>query len=197
MFGNEVCLVNGEGSINKTAGYAAREMFQDAMEDGIGRYKLSSAYRSIIYQDKLWKKRKQEDPSYGADPYSEPVKVMPGKMSEHTTGLALDILAEAYETANDEYGETAEGKWLAENCTRFGFILRFEKDKEDITGIIYEPWHFRFVGRYHATRMAELDMCLEEYIEFLNEEGYFEDPESVHNPANMEIDPETHLIIEQ
>lgn len=164
MFGNEVCLVNGEGSINKTAGYAAREMFQDAMEDGIGRYKLSSAYRSIIYQDKLWKKRKQEDPSYGADPYSEPVKVMPGKMSEHTTGLALDILAEAYETANDEYGETAEGKWLAENAHKYGFIMRYPKGKEHITGVIYEPWHYRYVGVEAATEIYERGLCLEEYL---------------------------------
>ena len=118
--------------------------------------------------------------------------------SEHQTGLVVDIIDTAYNLDLLEgFKDTEAGKWLAENCTRFGFILRFEKDKEDITGIIYEPWHFRFVGRYHATRMAELDMCLEEYIEFLNEEGYFEDPESVHNPANMEIDPETHLIVEQ
>ncbi len=116
--------------------------------------------------------------------------------SEHQTGLAVDIIDTAYNLDLLEgFKDTEAGKWLAENCTRFGFILRFEQEKEDVTGIIYEPWHFRFVGRYHATRMAELDMCLEEYIEFLNEEGYFDDPESVHNPANMQIDPETNLIV--
>jgi len=73
--------------------------------------------------------------------------------------------------------------------------LRFEKEKQDITGIIYEPWHFRYVGRYHATRMTEMGLCLEEYIELLTEEGYFEDADSVHNPANMEIDEETFLIL--
>ena len=55
----------------------------------------------------------------------------------------------------------------------FGFILRFPEDKQDVTGIIYEPWHFRYVGRYHATRMHELNMCLEEYIDYLTENDYF------------------------
>lgn len=118
--------------------------------------------------------------------------------SEHQTGLVVDVIDTVYNLDLLEgFKNTEAGKWLAENCTRFGFILRFEKEKEDITGIIYEPWHFRYVGRYHATRMAELDMCLEEYIEFLTEEGYFDDPTSVHNPANMQIDPETYLIVDE
>ncbi len=118
--------------------------------------------------------------------------------SEHQTGLTVDIadLTKSSAILEEPFKDTVAGKWLAENCTRFGFVLRFEKDKEDITGIIYEPWHFRYVGRYHATRMTELDMCLEEYVEFLTEEGYFDDPESVHNPANMKIDLETFLITE-
>jgi len=58
-------------------------------------------------------------------------------------------------------------KWLAENCHKFGFILRYPKDKTGITGISFEPWHFRYVGRYHATKMYELDMCLEEYWAYL------------------------------
>ncbi len=119
--------------------------------------------------------------------------------SEHQTGLTVDIadLTKSNAILEEPFKDTAAGKWLAENCTRFGFVLRFEKDKEDITGIIYEPWHFRYVGRYHATRMTELDMCLEEYVEFLTEEGYFDDPDSVHNPANMEVDPDTFLIVER
>ncbi|MBE6607766.1 MAG: hypothetical protein E7633_04360 [Ruminococcaceae bacterium] len=116
--------------------------------------------------------------------------------SEHQTGLAVDIIDTAYNLDLLEgFKDTEAGKWLAENCARFGFVLRFEEEKEDVTGIIYEPWHFRYVGRYHATRMTELDMCLEEYIEFLTEEGYFDDPTSVHNPANMTVDPETYLIV--
>lgn len=118
--------------------------------------------------------------------------------SEHQTGLAVDVIDGKYSyDLLEGFKNTEAGKWLAENCARFGFILRFEKEKQDITGIIYEPWHFRYVGRYHATRMTELGMCLEEYVEFLTEEGYFDDPGSVHNPANMEIDSETYLIADK
>ena len=98
--------------------------------------------------------------------------------SEHQSTLVFDVIVTTYPSRFNsliqEFGETEAGIWLAENCYKFGFILRFPEDKEDITGIIYEPWHFRFVGRYHATRMHELGMCLEEYIVYLDDNGYFE-----------------------
>ena len=94
--------------------------------------------------------------------------------SEHQTGLCLDMhnLRTAERELAVTFGENDAGKWLAENCYKFGYILRYEADKTDITGIAYESWHFRYVGRYHATRMHELDMCLEEYTEYLNEMEY-------------------------
>lgn len=95
--------------------------------------------------------------------------------SDHQTGLVVDLvqtsLPNKYLHLIQEFGETDAGKWLEENCTRFGFILRFPKDKEDITGIIYEPWHFRFVGKNHAEKMRDLGMCLEEYTEYLSEQS--------------------------
>lgn len=98
--------------------------------------------------------------------------------SDHQTGLAVDIVQTSlpwqYQSLIQEFGETEAGKWLAENCWKFGFVLRFPADKEEITGIIYEPWHFRYVGRTHAEQMHELNMCLEEYIEYLDSVGYFE-----------------------
>lgn len=98
--------------------------------------------------------------------------------SEHQSTLTFDVVVTTYPSKYDaliqEFGDTEAGKWLEENCYKFGFILRFPEDKEDITGIIYEPWHFRYVGRYHASRMHELDMCLEEYIEYLEENEYFD-----------------------
>ena len=66
-------------------------------------------------------------------------------------------------------GETKEFRWLRDNAHKFGFILRYPKDKIRITGINYEPWHYRYVGRYHATKMYELNLCLEEYIEYINQ----------------------------
>lgn len=93
--------------------------------------------------------------------------------SEHQTGLTVDIILRGVDSLSESFGETDAGKWLAENAHKFGFVLRFPKDKEDITGIIYEPWHFRYVGRTHATAMYEMGLCLEEYIEHLNSTGYF------------------------
>lgn len=97
--------------------------------------------------------------------------------SDHQTGLALDIIQSSlpsrFGELIQEFGETKAGKWLAENSWKFGFVLRFPADKEDVTGIIYEPWHFRFVGREHAARMTEMGLCLEEYVEYLEQTGYF------------------------
>lgn len=97
--------------------------------------------------------------------------------SDHQTGLAVDIvqrsLPSRFNSLIQEFGETEAGKWLAANAHYFGFILRFPEDKEEITGIIYEPWHFRYVGRTHAMAMAEKNLCLEEYVEYLDSIGYF------------------------
>ena len=164
IFADEVLLVNGEGQIDAEAAQAARQMFLAARADGIGRYRLSSAYRSISYQEGLWQARLKTDPWYGYNPYETPVKVMPGECSEHTTGLALDILSEKYQTADDGYGQTEEGRWLAEHAHEYGFILRYPKEKEHITGVIYEPWHYRYVGKKHAALIYESGLCLEEYL---------------------------------
>lgn len=98
--------------------------------------------------------------------------------SDHQTGLAIDIvqtsLPSEYLYLIEAFGETEAGKWLAENSWKFGFVLRFPPDKEESTGIIYEPWHFRFVGRTHASEMYEKNMCLEEYVEYLESLGYFD-----------------------
>ena len=156
---------NEDNSINKVAGKAANEMFKAAKSQGIGRYYITSAYRSISYQDTLFLARVKEDPDYANDPFTNPVRVMPGNCSEHATGLALDILSENHKNADDDYGDTPEGKWLQENAYIYGFILRYPKDKEHITGVIYEPWHYRYVGIEAAKEMYELGVCLEEYVE--------------------------------
>ncbi len=88
--------------------------------------------------------------------------------SEHQSGLCVDM--HNLGSARPEFAETDEAKWLEENCVKFGFIIRFPEDKTNVTGIVYEPWHFRFVGRYHAQRMSDLNMCLEEYTEYLKNE---------------------------
>lgn len=92
------------------------------------------------------------------------VVAVPG-FSEHQTGLAMDISSRSVNFELIEpFGETVEGKWLAENAHKFGFILRYPKGKESITGYQYEPWHFRYVGVYAATEIYERQITLEEYF---------------------------------
>jgi len=87
--------------------------------------------------------------------------------SEHECGLAVDILESGYGGDWDNAEKTAETetqKWLTDHCAEYGFILRYPKDKEDITGIVYESWHYRYVGKEHAERIMADGVCLEEYL---------------------------------
>jgi len=84
--------------------------------------------------------------------------------SEHETGMALDIVSYSYQLLDEKQENTAEQKWFMEHCWEYGFILRYPKDKTEITGIGYEPWHYRYVGRETAAKMKESGLCLEEYI---------------------------------
>lgn len=93
------------------------------------------------------------------------VVAIPGQ-SEHQTGLAMDISSQSAKfTLTENFENTAEGKWLAKNAHRFGFILRYPKGKEEITGFSYEPWHFRYVGKDVATIIYEKGWTLEEYFD--------------------------------
>lgn len=165
LFTEELVTANMDASINEVAGQALVQMFQDAKDAGIGQYIITSAYRSQSYQQTMFDEMLAEDPDYGSDPYNNPVKVMSGRCTEHATGLAVDILAENYKEADDGYADTAEGRWLQENAPLYGFVVRYPLNKEHITGVIYEPWHIRYVGVDAAKEMTELGMCLEEYVE--------------------------------
>ena len=89
---------------------------------------------------------------------------LPG-CSEHQSGLCADL--HNLPAASQSFESKEAYKWLIAHCADFGFILRYPKDKEDVTEIIFEPWHYRFVGRYHASEMHRLGMCLEEYVAYL------------------------------
>ena len=132
---------------------------------------ITSAYRSAAYQKQLFDMYTEQEmsahPSWSrerAEQETLTYSMKPG-CSEHQTGLCCDM--HNLGSAMQSFGETPEAKWLASNCYRFGFILRYEKAKEAITGVEWEPWHFRFVGREAATEMHEKGMCLEEYTEYL------------------------------
>jgi len=122
---------------------------------------VTSAYRSYEYQAQ---RLAEETANYGSEELALQVVQYPGA-SEHQSGLCCDM--HNMSSAVTAFEDQDAAKWLAENCHKFGFILRYPKDKTGITGISFEPWHFRYVGRYHATKMYELDMCLEEYWAYL------------------------------
>ena len=90
------------------------------------------------------------------------VITVPG-CSEHEVGLALDITSDTYQPLQQGFAETVEGQWLEEHSCEYGFIVRYPSGKEYITGIEYEPWHFRYVGREAAMIMKEENLCLEEF----------------------------------
>lgn len=160
--------VESERSVDSRIADALERMLSDAQEEGLSMY-VASAYRSYEDQRTVFNATMQDWINQGYTPlnaYDETKKsvAVPGT-SEHATGLSVDIIASDYEALDDAQGDTAEQQWLMEHCWDYGFILRYPQDKADITGIIYEPWHYRYVGEEAAKEMHEKDLTLEEYLE--------------------------------
>jgi len=134
-------------------------------------FHVNTAFRTIDEQKALFAKHMKIHMDKGLDENAaydvvKTIIAIPGR-SEHHTGLAVDILSVDHRALDDAYGETKEAKWLAENCHKFGFILRYPGDKCEITGVIYEPWHFRYVGEDAASEIMSKGICLEEYLGIL------------------------------
>lgn len=142
------------------AAEAFRQMVDKAAEDGVV-LKMTTAYRSYDFQKILFDNYVAQEGEEKANTFS----AKPGQ-SEHQTGLAVDVSSPSvdYQLSND-YGKTTEGKWIADQAYRFGFILRFPQGKEDITGYQYEPWHLRYVGLTAAKEIHEEGLTLEEYLQ--------------------------------
>lgn len=144
-----------------------RQMLDDGAAEGLSMY-VTSAYRSYKQQIDTFNASMQTRLNQGMTPleaYQETSTsvALPGT-SEHATGLAVDIISTEYEALDDRQGDTKEQKWLMEHCWEYGFILRYPPEKSDITGIIYEPWHYRYVGKDTAKEITELGVTLEEYL---------------------------------
>lgn len=130
---------------------------------------ICSSYRTEEKQQTLYRNKVN---SYIAQGYARDKAeneagmwvAIPGT-SEHQVGLAVDIVAQNYTTLDEKQEQTAEQQWLMQNSYKYGFILRYPENKSDITGIAYEPWHYRYVGVDIATEIFERGICLEEYIE--------------------------------
>ena len=158
---NDLVTLSGQynkGSNNKMrkdAALAFMEMVDAAKLDNIILYNMS-AYRDYNYQVNLYNKYIQRDGKEAADKYS----ARPG-YSEHQSGLCSDL-----NNISDSFDGTDEAIWLKNNAYKYGFILRFPKDKEDITGYKYEPWHYRYVGKDAAKIIYDDDITLEEYYAY-------------------------------
>ncbi|MCL2815686.1 MAG: D-alanyl-D-alanine carboxypeptidase family protein [Oscillospiraceae bacterium] len=137
---------------------ALEAFLAEARANGFSGITVTSAYRSYDYQAQLFA---EETARAGSEEAAAVSVARPGQ-SEHQSGLGVDM--HNHSAANQDFGSTPDGIWLAENARHFGFILRYPKDKTEITGIKYEPWHFRYVGRRAASVMYEKNLCLEEYL---------------------------------
>lgn len=134
---------------------------------------IASAYRSVEYQEELIEKdilkyTGQGDSYEQAKAKAYEYKMPPGN-SEHHTGLALDILCSTNTKMDITQAEEPGNLWLREHCSEYGFVLRYPEGREDKTGIKYEPWHFRYVGKEAAVYMTNHQLVLEEYVALLNE----------------------------
>jgi D-alanyl-D-alanine carboxypeptidase len=128
---------------------------------------VCSAYRSAAKQRTLYNNKVASLAAAGlsreqAEKEARRYVAYPGT-SEHNLGLAADIVSMDYQLLDEKQADTPEVKWLMEHCAEYGFILRYPKDKTDITGVTYEPWHFRYVGAA-AAEIMESGLCLEEYL---------------------------------
>lgn len=146
-----------------------KQMLADAQGVGLSLYVLS-AHRSYEDQKKVFSDTMQEWINQGGnnfDAYEETKKsvAIPGH-SEHASGLAMDITSQDYQGLDDKQANTPEFQWLSVNCWKYGFILRYPQDRSNITGITYEPWHFRYVGKEAAKEITEKGITLEEYLGF-------------------------------
>lgn len=145
-----------------------QEMLADCRREGMEPL-ICSSYRTQEKQESLFENKVQRLMNDGYS-YEEAVETgsgevaVPGK-SEHQTGLAVDIVDAEYQILDTRQEDTNVQKWLLKNSWKYGFILRYPPKKSRITGIIYEPWHYRYVGKKAAEEIYKKDICLEEYLQ--------------------------------
>ncbi|MBO1578171.1 VanY-A/VanY-F/VanY-M family D-Ala-D-Ala carboxypeptidase [Bacillus sp. XF8] len=145
-------LLNSEIKLSEEIAEKFSETIAAAEEDGVSNFLISSGYRDLDEQSRLYE---EMDSDYA----------LPAGHSEHNLGLSLDV-----GSTQMKMDKAPEGKWIEENSWKYGFILRYPLDKTDVTGIQYEPWHIRYVGLPHSAIMQEMNLALEEYLDYLKEE---------------------------
>ena len=143
--------------VRKVAHDALKEMFEAALVEGVELW-FHSGYRSYQAQKQLYENYVVRYGQQQADIFS----AKPGH-SEHQSGLAIDITSPSSSGPFDvSFGDSVEGKWVAQHASEFGFIVRYPRDKTEITGYMYEPWHLRYVGVRLATELYKSGKVMEE-----------------------------------
>ena len=151
--GNDTTMMRAE------AAQALEELFTAAKEEEGYLLVAVSGYRSYGKQASIHQRKVQ---TVGK---KEALRVSaPAGCSEHQLGLAMDVGRKSNTNLSKSFGDSPEGQWVAENAHRFGFIIRYKAEWEDVTGYMYEPWHIRYVGKDHAARIYELDIPFEYYV---------------------------------
>ncbi|MEI3499693.1 MAG: M15 family metallopeptidase [Bacilli bacterium] len=151
----------GDNEIKKEVYEKFRSMYNDAKKEGLYLI-ITSSYRDYNFQKELWDSYANQK----GDEWADSVSARAG-YSEHQTGYTLDIVT--YNANMSSFETTDEFKWLQDNAYKYGFILRYPKDKEDITGYSYESWHYRYVGKDVATKIKKLGITFDEYYAYFIE----------------------------
>ena len=162
----ELTQLKGGHAVDSRIYPALQQMMDDCRAAGLEPW-ICSSYRTREKQEELFQNKVERLLALG---YSEEGAqeeaarwvARPGT-SEHETGLAVDIVDKGYQILDRKQEQTPVQQWLMENCARYGFILRYPTDKSELTGIGYEPWHYRYVGPEAAAAIMEQGICLEEY----------------------------------
>ena len=146
-------------SMREDAAAALEELFQAAQSEGV-RLSSVSGYRSYSKQSLIYSRKVGRT---GSEAEADKLVARPGT-SEHQLGLAMDLATRNSSTLSERFASTPEGQWVYANCQRFGFIVRYLKGYEAVTGYSYEPWHIRYVGRENAEAIAASGLPLETYL---------------------------------
>lgn len=166
-FSVELTELMYQQSVDTRAYPDLQQMMDDCRAEGLAP-QICSSYRSYETQQQLFDREVSKLISSGysqtdAEIQAATCVAVPGT-SEHQLGLALDIIDQSYPALDKKQALTGVQQWLMTHSWEYGFVLRYPYDKNEITGMIYEPWHYRYVGKEAAREMYEQDLCLEEYL---------------------------------
>ena len=156
-----------EGQLDSRAASALSQMVSDMEAQGLSPV-VCSYFRTWTEQETLQQNKVNRLLYQGYSPASDEEEasrwVVPAGTSEHQLGLAADIVAADCQVLEEEQENTPEQQWLMAHCQEYGFILRYPRDKQGLTGVGYEPWHYRYVGVEAAQEIMSQGLCLEEYL---------------------------------